>query len=84
MNLEEIFSLAINKKASDVHLVIDLPPVLRIDGLLERQEDLPSVSQKDLLSFVERNLNEGQKKNLFENLLQMKDPIFFSPQVPNT
>ena len=67
MNLEEIFSLAINKKASDVHLVIDLPPVLRIDGLLERQEDLPSVSQKDLLSFVERNLNEGQKKNLFEN-----------------
>jgi len=67
MNLEEIFSLAINKKASDVHLVIGLPPVLRIDGLLERQEDLPSVSQKDLLSFVERNLNEGQKKNLFEN-----------------
>ena len=67
MNLEEIFSLAIKSRASDVHLVVDLPPVLRINGILSRLENYPPVSQKDLLDFVEKNLNNLQKKNLFDN-----------------
>jgi len=67
MNFEEIFSLAIKNKASDVHLVVDLLPILRINGILNRLENYPPVSQKDLLSFVEKNLNNLQKKNLFDN-----------------
>ena len=67
MNFEEIFSLAIKNKASDVHLVVDLLPILRINGILNRLENYPPVSQKDLLDFVEKNLNNLQKKNLFDN-----------------
>jgi len=67
MNFEEIFSLAIKSRASDVHLVVNIPPILRTNGILDRIENYPPVSQKDLLDFVEKNLNALQKKNLFEN-----------------
>jgi len=34
MNLNELFSLAVKKQASDVHLVVGRPPIFRIDGNL--------------------------------------------------
>src|SRR6185295_16059536 len=37
-NIDDIFSAAVAKGASDIHLVVGLPPVFRIDGRLEHQE----------------------------------------------
>lgn len=35
MNIKEIFKIAVEKKASDIHLVAGQPPVIRVDGDLE-------------------------------------------------
>ncbi|NCO23083.1 type IV pili twitching motility protein PilT [bacterium (Candidatus Moisslbacteria) CG02_land_8_20_14_3_00_36_53] len=78
MNIEEIFSLAVKRNASDVHLVVGLPPILRVDGLLQKIEGFPLVLQKDLQGFLEKSLNEIQKKNFLEN--KELDLSFVIPQ----
>ena len=34
MIIEEVLELAVSKKASDIHISANLPPVIRIDGRL--------------------------------------------------
>ena len=36
MQLKELLQLTIDKKASDLHLVVGVPPILRVDGELVR------------------------------------------------
>lgn len=38
-SIDDIFSTAVSKGASDIHIAVGLPPVFRIDGRLERQEE---------------------------------------------
>jgi len=38
MDIKELFKLAAQKNASDLHLVVGLPPLLRIDGDLSYVE----------------------------------------------
>jgi len=64
MNIEKLFSLGIKHKASDIHLVNNLPPIFRIDGILSRIENYPPITQEDINSFLKRNLTEIQKKRL--------------------
>ena len=47
MIIEEILELAVSKKASDIHISANLPPVLRIDGKLFRT-NLPVLSPDDV------------------------------------
>jgi twitching motility protein PilT len=48
ITIEELLKLMVNKGASDLHLKVPSPPVLRIDGELKVQEDLPSLSAEDI------------------------------------
>ena len=41
MEMDELLKLMVNKGASDLHLTVPSPPVLRIDGALIPQKDLP-------------------------------------------
>ena len=34
MNVKELFKEAVKRNASDVHLVVNMPPIARIDGEL--------------------------------------------------
>ena len=43
----ELFELMVEKGASDLHLRVPSPPVLRIDGVLTPLEDLPPITAKD-------------------------------------
>lgn len=41
MHLKQIFKLAVEKKASDIHLLVGKPPIFRIDGDLIELEEKP-------------------------------------------
>ncbi len=46
--VDELLKLMVNKGASDLHLTVPSPPVLRIDGELIPQEDLPPLTAEDI------------------------------------
>jgi twitching motility protein PilT len=63
-HMNELLELAIEKKASDIHLKTDNPPILRIDGHLTRME-LPLLD------------NEGVE-NLLADIISTKDMAKFT------
>lgn len=61
MEINELLKLMVNKGASDLHLTVPSPPVLRIDGTLVPQEDLPPLTAKDIERILEEVTNQEQK-----------------------
>ena len=41
MELDKLLKLVLEKRASDLHLDVGSPPVLRINGILLPQEEIP-------------------------------------------
>ncbi len=64
MNLDQIFSLAIKKNASDIHLISNLPPVLRIQGELKQVKDAETLSSKAVEDLIYKVLTAPQKERL--------------------
>ncbi len=69
MDINNLLKLAAEKKASDIHLLLDYPPILRIDGELFNlnkvvgRDDFPKLSARDLEGFLETMLTKEQKSN---------------------
>ncbi|MFH0891402.1 MAG: PilT/PilU family type 4a pilus ATPase [Candidatus Falkowbacteria bacterium] len=61
-NIKDLFQIAADKKASDLHLVVGLPPALRIDGNLTYIQEKKSLAGKDMEQMVYSLLNEAQKE----------------------
>ena len=61
MKVDELLKLMVNKGASDLHLTVPSPPVLRIDGALIPQEDLPPLAAKDIELVLEEVANQEQR-----------------------
>ncbi len=79
-NIKKLFKLAVEKKASDLHLVVGLPPVLRVDGKLEDANNYfkngeieCSVLNNDLVLEV---VKEILKKEQIEKFYNKKDLDF--------
>lgn len=66
LSLEELMVLAGEKKASDIHLTVESPPVLRINGSLE-QIQMEKLSQADLNTFAHSLMDEKQAEHFAEN-----------------
>ncbi len=66
MLIEEILELAITKKASDIHISANLPPVLRVDGKLFRT-NLPVLSPDDVETVIFPILSNEQRRELEQN-----------------
>lgn len=62
MTMQDIFKLSVKKGASDIHLVVDAPALLRVDGELVPVEPKKVLSKKDIEQMVFPLLNEEQKK----------------------
>jgi len=62
MQVDELLKLMVGKGASDLHLTVPSPPVLRIDGALMPQEDLSPLAVKDIEFAFEKFLlkSKGQ------------------------
>jgi twitching motility protein PilT len=61
MHINELLTLMVNKGASDLHLTVPSPPVLRIYGELIPQEDLPPLTVKDIELALEQVSSEEQR-----------------------
>ena len=61
MKIDELLKLMVNKGASDLHLTVPSPPVLRIDGVLIPQEDLPPMTAKDVDAVFDQVATQEQK-----------------------
>jgi twitching motility protein PilT len=64
MNIKDLFRVAIDKKASDIHLAVGLLPTLRIEGILTPLNKFPQVIAKELKEMVFDILTEKQKERL--------------------
>lgn len=68
MNVEELLRLMVEKGASDLHLRVPSPPVLRIDGELWPQEDLPPVTPEYVKRMLEQITTENQRERFYTEL----------------
>lgn len=66
MNIKSLFQLAVKKKASDLHLVVGLKPILRINGELQFIDSEKIVSEKEVEQGVFSIINDEQKKIFFK------------------
>ncbi|MCJ7768916.1 MAG: PilT/PilU family type 4a pilus ATPase [Dehalococcoidales bacterium] len=61
MEVNELLKIMVDKNASDMHLRVPSPPVLRIDGVLITQEDLSPLDSKDIEMAFERIATPTQR-----------------------
>lgn len=67
MDLRDLLLLCIQKKASDLHLTENTPPVLRIDGKLQLVK-APPLTRDDNKKMIYGFLSDGQKEMFEKNL----------------
>src|SRR5574337_1443980 len=61
-DLDGLLKLAIERRASDLHLKVGAPPVLRIDHQLIPVQDRPRLTQADLEAIVSMLTTEAQRR----------------------
>lgn len=66
MTIKTLFNEASTKGASDLHLLVGVPPVLRIDGFLVEVEGAKDLSSKEVEQMVLSILSEEQKSAFLE------------------
>ena len=66
MKLDELFKIAVDKKASDLHIIVDMPPVLRIDGQLAPIAGKDKITAKVAEDLVYPMLSDKQKQIFIE------------------
>jgi len=76
-DLKELLGKALDKSASDVHLIVGLPPMFRIHTVLEAAEGYDRLSSDQTDGFVREMI--GPKR--YEGFLERRD-IDFSTHVP--
>lgn len=70
MDIDNLLELVIKKRSSDLHLKVGRPPVLRIDGELVPQEDLPSLTAKDT-EIILGQVTSREQRETFINELEL-------------
>lgn len=68
--LHKLFKLMVDKGASDLHLRVPSPPVLRIDGALTILGDLPPVSPQDIEILLE-SITTLEQRGTFRKELEL-------------
>ena len=62
MDIKVLLKLATDTGASDLHLRVGLPPVFRIDGKLQVQNDFPAVTNADAEHMLEQITKPAQRE----------------------
>jgi twitching motility protein PilT len=66
MNIDEFLRVAVKKRASDIHIRVGCPPMLRIDGRIvptEMRPLTPADTKRTLYSMLSNNQREAFEKN---------------------
>lgn len=67
VTLEQLLRLTVEKKGSDLHIVVGMPPCIRIDGDIVKQ-DFPPMSPADVENMLVAIMDEKNKKTLHDTL----------------
>lgn len=67
MEIKELLGLAIKNKASDLHLLVELPPTFRIDGVLRFATNYPVLKSEVIEQMIFELLTPEQKELLLAN-----------------
>ncbi|HPB30378.1 MAG TPA: ATPase, T2SS/T4P/T4SS family, partial [Candidatus Sumerlaeota bacterium] len=59
LNIHQLLTEAINKTASDLHITVGVPPIVRVDGFLEPM-DYPPLKADDTKALIYSVLNDTQ------------------------
>lgn len=65
--IEVLLEEVVKRKASDLHLQVGLPPILRIDGSLTSMTGLPNLNEEAVEQLVFAILDEDQKQILLRD-----------------
>jgi twitching motility protein PilT len=66
MNLNDMLKITFDRRASDLHIKVGVPPVLRIDGRLTPIETEKRLTQEDTLAIAFGIMNTAQKTKFKE------------------
>ena len=78
MDIKAFLKVAVEKKASDLHITTDSMPIVRIDSRLIPLSDFPKLTKEDCKRLVYSVLNDKQKAT-FERELELD----FSLEIPD-
>jgi twitching motility protein PilT len=68
LELNKLLAITLERSASDLHLVVGEPPILRMDSLPHRLEEYQVLSQDAVMDLIDVMLTDEQKKRLQEQL----------------
>jgi twitching motility protein PilT len=68
MNINDLLKIAVERKASDLHLKVGSHPVVRIDGRLTPLPELKRLMQEDTIAMAFSIMNARQKQRFKEEL----------------
>ena len=67
MEFQQLLQLVVDKRASDLHLVVGIPPTLRVDGMLYPVSTEPPLSREEAEKIVKSFLNPEQWERVLVN-----------------
>jgi twitching motility protein PilT len=67
MNIDDLLRMAMERKASDLHLKVGNYPHLRLDGLLSPLTDQPRITAEEMLNMSFSMMSSRQKQKFKEN-----------------
>lgn len=67
MDIQELLGITIKSKASDLHLLVGIPPSIRIDGVLESLTGYPAINEEAMEQMIFSLLRPEQKEWLLAN-----------------
>jgi len=70
MELDKLRKLVLEKRASDLHLDVGSSPILRINGILIPQEEIPPFSRADIQTILER-VTTIEQREIFQNEMEL-------------
>ena len=76
-SIDELLTLTVEREASDLHISAGSPPVIRVNGHLERLPETPKMEPDEIRTLIYRILSTEQQKQL-----ETKRQFDFSYSIP--
>ena len=77
LSIDALLECMVARSASDLHVTVGTPPAMRVNGALERYQDVPDLSPEDTHQMLYRILSTEQQK-----LLEINRQIDFAHSIP--
>ena len=76
-SIDELLTVMVERDASDLHMTAGSPPVIRVNGRIERLLDYEKLSPEETRSLIYRIISTEQQKNL-----ETKRSLDFAHSIP--